>query len=134
FRPLSYHRLVDGLVKVAKEAIAARRPAKIGVAVDQNFDPTNLVSHDRRGENDQLAGGSFKDSFLAVIRVDAADGQPIAALATFGVHGTTMDDDNPLMTGDSPGAIERALEESFDGKVVSIHFQGAAGDVSPSGS
>jgi neutral ceramidase len=55
-------------------------------------------------------------------------------MTVFGVHGTVLDADNNLASTDAPGAIERALEESFDRKVVVIHAQGAAGDVSPSGS
>lgn len=126
-------RLLGALKDAAQKAIAARRPAKLGIAVDTSFDPDDLVTHDRREQNDGLAGGKRKDSFLAVLRVDGVDGAPIAVLPVFGVHGTILDADNPLYTTEVTGAIERALEESFDSAVVAIHLQGAGGDVSPGG-
>ena len=35
-------------------------PAKLGVFFDDNFDPTNQINHDRRGENDTLPGGNAR--------------------------------------------------------------------------
>lgn len=130
----TYDLLVDQLVALAQEALAARRPARVGIAVDPNFDPTDQVTHDRRGENNVLAGGPQKDHYLAVIRIDGADGAPIAILPVFGMHGVLLDADNPIATGDAIAGIERGLEESFDDPVVVMHLQGAAGDVSPGGS
>jgi neutral ceramidase len=80
-----------------------------------------------------LAGGPRKDHDLYVLRVDARDGTPIALINVFGVHGTVLSERNALMTTEVTGAIERALEESFDRRVVVMHLQGAAGDVSPGG-
>jgi neutral ceramidase len=134
FRRKNYDAVVAKLTEVAQAAIAAQVPAKIGIAEDPDFDPANLITHDRRSENDAISGGSRKDNKLFVIRVDAADGSPIAVLPVFGIHGTILDSDNELASSDSSGAIERAVEESFDSKVVVIHLQGAAGDVSPGGS
>jgi neutral ceramidase len=134
FRGLSYQRVVDGLVAVARQALEARVPARVGVAHDGGFDPEDRVSRDRRVENDALAGGPRKDHDLYVVRVDAMDGRPIAVLPVFGVHGTVLDANNNLASTDAPGAIERAVEETFDRPVVVMHLQGAGGDVSPSGS
>jgi neutral ceramidase len=134
FRRGNFDRIVSTAVSVARQALASRVPARIGFAHEGNFDPMDLVSHDRRAENDDLPNGQHrKDHDLYVMRVDTAAGEPIAMMAVFGVHGTTNDADNNLASTDTPGAIERALEESFDRRVVVIHAQGAAGDVSPSG-
>ncbi|MSP63934.1 MAG: hypothetical protein EXR72_27045 [Myxococcales bacterium] len=126
-------RLIDRATDAAKAALAARRPAKIGIAVETNFDPKNEVTHDRRDEDDDLPGGKRKDDFLAVIRVDALDGAPIALVPIFGIHGIVLDADSPLASTDAPGGIERALEDTFDRRVLVMHLQGAGGSVSPSG-
>ena len=99
------------------------------------FDPENLVSHDRRGENDNLLGpdgntaGKSKDGQAWALRVDRADGSPLVALVDFPVHGTVTEAENLLASTDVPGAIERATSARLGYRV--IHLQGAAGDVSP---
>lgn len=133
FRELVYTRFLDAFEKTAREALAARRDAKIGFFFDGNFDPTNVVNHDRRGENDMLPGGNVKDNHFYMIRVDGTDGQPIAALPVFGEHGVLNGEDNPFASTDAPGALERVMQEQFSSKVVVMHLQSAGGDNSPSG-
>jgi neutral ceramidase len=134
-RAHAYSGLLDDLEGVSRDALAALAPARIGIAHDGAFDPENRVNRDRRSENDDLPNGANRDDHdLFVVRVDAAgDGSPIAVVVVFGMHGTILDADNALATTDAPGAVERALEESFDTEVVVMHLQGAAGDVSPAG-
>ena len=133
-RGQSRAKLVDVLAATARSALDAMVPAQIGVAHDDNFDPMHQVSHDRRQENDDLPGGRDRaDKDLFVVRVDRMDGSALAVLPIFGVHGTVMGEDNMLASGDAPGAIEEAVEESFDHQVLVMHLQGAAGDVSPGG-
>lgn len=133
-RAESQGRLVDALVQAALAAVAARVPARIGIAHDGAFDPTDTVSRDRRSANDDLPNGRRrKDHDLFVMRVDAADGTPLAVVPIVGIHPTMLGADNNLMSTDASGAIERALEERFDRRVLVMHLQGAAGDVSPVG-
>ncbi len=131
FRNLVYQRYVDTITRVVQEAVAAQRPAKLGIVADFAFDLQDDISRDRRPENDELMGGSSKDSSMFMIRVDGVDNAPIAALPVYGVHGTIMGSDNSFATSDSIGGAERWLEEQFDSKVVVMHLQGAGGDVSP---
>jgi neutral ceramidase len=128
-----YARVRDQVVTAAQSAIAARVPAKIAVHHDGNFDPQDRVSRDRRAANDALMGGKRKDRDLFVLRVDSAAGDPLAVVPIFGVHGTVLDGDNNIISRETTGAIERAVEEAFDEKVLVMHLQGAAGDVSPAG-
>lgn len=133
FRQLVYDRMLAGAEAAAREAIAALRPAKLGIFTDTNFDPAGQITHDRRGENDQLPGGNRKDDRLHLIRVDGTDGNPIAVVPIYGVHGTLNGEDNPLASTDAIGGMERALEETFDRKVVVMHLQSAGADTSPAG-
>jgi hypothetical protein len=132
-RNIVYTRFLDAMEGAARDALAAMQPAKIGVSFDGNFDPMNVVNHDRRGENDMLPGGNKKDDHLYLIRVDATDGTPIAAVPIFGEHGTLNSEDNPFASTDAPGALERVFQEQFGSKVVVMHMQSAGGDNSPSG-
>ncbi|UJR80779.1 neutral/alkaline non-lysosomal ceramidase N-terminal domain-containing protein [Sandaracinus amylolyticus] len=133
FHRTAYDALLGDMEAAAREALANRRPARVGIAHETGFDPEDRVNRDRRGENDDLAGGRRDDHDLFVIRVDETDGTAIAVLPVFGMHGTVLDADNPMVSGDAPGAIERVLEDAFEDRVVVIHLQGAAGDVSPVG-
>ena len=130
---LVHDNFLDGFEAAARAALEARQPARLGVAVDTDFDPDDRITRDRRGENDALSGGPRDDNMFFLIRVEATDGTPIAALPIFGMHGTLQDDDNSFTCTDASGGIERMLEEQFDDPVVVIHLQGAAGDVSPVG-
>ncbi len=140
FRRSIFDGIVDDLEAVARHALSTRAPARIGFAHDGSFDLDNRVNRDRRGENDVLAGGSFDDHDLFVIRVDTYDPSmpslpsvPLAVVPVFGIHGTILGGDNVLVATDAPGGIERVLEEHFDRPVLVMHLQGAGGDVSPVG-
>ena len=134
FRRGIFDRMVNDIVDTAQRALAARVPARMGIGVDNDFDPTDQVSRDRRQENDVFAGGPEKDNHLFVIRVDRADGSPLAVLPMFGMHGTIHGASNMLASTESTGGIERVLEERFPGEQVTVmHLQGAGGDVSPTG-
>lgn len=128
-----YDAVVTQLADTAQRAIDSLEPAQIGITLDDGFDPDDRVNRDRRGENDDLAGGPMDDNQLFVIRVDTAAGEPMAVLPIFGMHGTIHGGDNTLISTDSTGGFERVLEESFDSDVLVMHMQGAGGDVSPAG-
>ncbi|HEU0035430.1 MAG TPA: neutral/alkaline non-lysosomal ceramidase N-terminal domain-containing protein [Kofleriaceae bacterium] len=133
-RDVVYQRFIDDFEAAARDALAARQPAKLGVFATSTFDMDDVINRDRRGENDELPGGTNKgDEHLFLLRVDSTAGAPIAVVPIFGEHGTLNDEDNPFASTDAPGAIERALEEQFDSKVVVMHLQSAGADTSPSG-
>ncbi|MCX7807696.1 MAG: neutral/alkaline non-lysosomal ceramidase N-terminal domain-containing protein, partial [Deltaproteobacteria bacterium] len=140
FRRLVFDRIVQEIVQVIRKAFEKRRPARIGFAYGPNFDPEDRVSRDRRPENDWLAGGKLKAHRLYVIRVDTAEGEPMALLPVFGVHPILLGANNVIASGDVSAGIERVLEERFErspdsplGPVLVAHLQGAGGDVSPAG-
>lgn len=134
-----FQRLATTVTEVALEAWEARQPASIGLGLEKDWDPEDRVYSDRRDDNDDRAffddipAGSWKDPWLWMLRVDALDGQPIAVLFDFGMHGTTLDSDSPMLSVESTGHVELAFQESFDRPVVVAHVQGGGGDASPRG-
>lgn len=134
FRSSVYRPIIMQMAQVARAALDARRPARIGFAYDGAFDMDDRVNRDRREQNDALYGGRQDDHHLFVIRVDDdADGSPMALVPVFGMHGTLHGADNAIISTDSIGGVERVLEEQFDSQVLVMHLQGAGGDVSPAG-
>ena len=135
----NFQRTAQQLADVALEAYANRTDAAIGSQWLQDWDPNDEVYRDRRGENDDLAvwddveAGYGKDPYLHILRIDSLDGDPIAFTYTFGIHGTSLGDDNPMVSGDAPGHLDTIIQEQFDSHVVAMHLQGAGGDVSPAG-
>ena len=128
-----YGRFIEAFEGAARDALAARVPAKLGIFSTSTFDPQDRINRDRRGENDELPGGKRGDDHLALLRVDATDGTPIAMVPIFGQHPTINDQDNPFATADATGALEHELEEQFDRKVVVMHLQSAGADTSAVG-
>ncbi len=135
-----FQRIVGGLEDLALQAWDSRVDAAIGVGMATDWDPDDRVYRDRRGENNELGffddipDGSYKDPNLWLLRVDTADGEPLGFFYTFGMHGTSLSEDNPLQSKDSVGGVNDALRERFDTPLVIGHLQGGGGDASPAGS
>jgi hypothetical protein len=136
-----FDRLVQQLADLATTAWESRQEAAIGLGIDPAFDPIGVdqVFHDRRGENDALpapdgspTGPGWKDAQATMLRVDGVDGSPIAALFSFGIHGTVLGGSNNLISSDAPGHISNLLQQRHGGPRW-IFAQGAGGDVSPGG-
>ncbi|MCC6216190.1 MAG: hypothetical protein IT376_15100 [Polyangiaceae bacterium] len=127
--------LVPQIAAAVTAALAALEPARVGFAAREDLDPASEVSHDRRASNDDVLGpdgndfGKAKDPVTWAIRVDRADGSPLAALLSVPLHGTLGGEANPVVSTDAPGAVQRALTAELGYPV--LHVQGAAGDVSP---
>ncbi len=136
----NFQRMVDQIAVVALQAFAVREPAALGLTWADDWDPDAVVYHDRRPENDALvvwpevdASQGGRDDRLGMLRVDALDGRPLAAMFNFGMHGTVLGEDNPLVSSEAGGAVETAFEETFDSPVVVMYTQGAGGDASSGG-
>lgn len=141
FRQEVFDRMVTQVVELALAARERQVDAQIGLSIDPNFDPIgeDRIFRDRRGENDALlgpegavTGPGWKDARASLLRVDAVDGSPIAAVFAFGIHGTVMGGDNALISSEVGGHISTLLQHRHPGPVW-MFGQGAGGDASPSG-
>lgn len=123
-------QLTDLIVEVTKTAYNRLTPATIGYSTG--------VSHigvNRREANPE--GGTTigvnpegpVDRELIVIRVDGADGVPVAVLFNLGVHGVSMM--SRSLTGDWCGIAQQEIEKRYDGSVIAQFISGAAGNINP---
>jgi neutral ceramidase len=135
-----FQRMVDRIAAVALEAYEGRAPGRIGVGWGVDWDPADAVYRDRRGENDALQPWGpegpplRKDPHLGVVRFDDLDGEPLALMVNFGMHGIIGSERSPLASSDAGGHLETGLEQSYgDRKVVVMFTQGSGGDASPGG-
>jgi len=135
-----YERFVEQTTEVALAAWTDLQPVKLGVGFARDWDPQDRVYRDRRGDNDgtqffdDIPVGGHKTPYLSMIRIDTLDDAPVGVLFDFGIHGTSLDGDNAMVSTDAPGLLDTVFEERFGAGVVVAHIQGAGGDISPAGS
>lgn len=116
---------------VAQAAIQNLQPARFetgsgssSIAVNRRFqrpeDGSVIVGRNWSGPVDQE---------VKVVRIDTADGEPIAAVVNYACHPITVGPDGDLITPDYPGVVKRVVEQSTG--ATCLFLQGATGDIGP---
>eukprot|EP01095_Lingulamoeba_sp_RSL-Kostka_P010630 TRINITY_DN3864_c0_g1_i1.p1 TRINITY_DN3864_c0_g1~~TRINITY_DN3864_c0_g1_i1.p1 ORF type:complete len:468 (+),score=190.18 TRINITY_DN3864_c0_g1_i1:25-1428(+) len=127
FVPNLQKMLANSIAKAMVEAERNLQPALIGTGVGQI---TN-VTHNRRSKISPYVNDTTIDPNCAIIRVDDTNGNPIATLWNFAVHGVCFGSDNMLFSSDIMGGASDNIEEIVGG--VALFVNGDAGDISPTG-
>ncbi len=84
-----------------------------------------------------VGAGHHRDAALdgarhfRVLRIDRADGGPLAVLVNFTAHPTFMDDTDMWVSGGWPGYMQREVEAVIGSGVTCMYYNGAEGDQSP---
>jgi hypothetical protein len=116
----SYVRqLEQKLVDVIGNAAKARKPARLGIASKQSM--LNRNRHSKRPD-------APVDRELLVLRVEDADGKPIAHAVNFAAHPTLRDSAERKFSADYPGVLADLVETAT--QAPGLFLQGAAGDLS----
>lgn len=109
-------------------------PAQWGWINIEDWDPEDRVYSDRREVNNFAYG---KDPRLTLLAVRRPEGQPLATVVNFGMHGTIMGSDNTLLTEDAAGGLEMVVEEQFFAAhgepLIAMFVQAGGGDAAPRG-
>ncbi len=128
-----YNAMVaDKIVGAIVEAHSKLRPAHASGA--RGTGTININRRVRAQDGLPAAVGRNPDGFvdreLVVIRIDGADGKPMAVLVNFQCHGTVLAYENKLFSPDWIGPMRKAVETAMPG-VTCLFFQGAAGNQGP---
>jgi hypothetical protein len=109
--------VLDGMVEAVRRAGTRARDAVLAVATVEAPDATTSRLH------------ADLDRELVVVKLAATDGEPIAVLWNYAIHGTMLGARNLKLSGDVMGVASRALEAGLG--VPALFVNGAVGDVSP---
>lgn len=141
FDKQSYQAIVDGTVLSIKRAHESLTPGRLSFGSidieDANINRSPF-SYDRNPEEEKARYSAKVDKTLTLLRFDReSDNKTTAVLTWFPVHGTSMYNNNTLVTGDNKGVAAYLFERSVEGdsrftKNAVIGFsQANVGDTSP---
>jgi hypothetical protein len=123
FFPEFYENFLDAMADTVEAALDDRRPANVGHVMASCSD----AHGDRRCED----GLDYENPTLPVIAVER-DGEIDAVIMNYAIHGTVLGIDDLTLSQDVSGAIEEAVEDSFDHPVEALMFNAWGADMSPS--
>jgi neutral ceramidase len=126
------NQIIDKIVGILVEANAKLQPAHIYGA--SGVGKININRRVRAEGDDPPAVGrnpaGFVDRELVVLRIDNANGDPLAVVANFQCHGTTLAYENKYISPDWVGMVRKVVENAMPGATC-LYFQGAAGNQGP---
>ena len=103
--------LRERLVAAAGEAVGALRPARVGWGVAEADAALHRRPRDAQGRAYHGPNPAFPiDRRVGLLRVDGADGRPLAALLWYGAHGNVLKGESSVVSADWPGAARRVVE------------------------
>lgn len=73
--------------------------------------------------------GSIDDA-VQIVRIDTAEGKPLAVMVHYACHGTSLGGRNAKVSSEWMGHMQEYIERQIPG-VGTIYVQGAAGDINP---
>jgi hypothetical protein len=126
YTPTLEKKLLDGIGEARKNLM----PAKLGIG--WGFSQANInrraVDVDGKASLGLNPDGPV-DRRIGLIRIDYADGKPLALLANYAIHGTVLGGESTLISGDAPGVVSGYVEEKTGAPLVFLN--GAAGNLAP---
>ena len=136
---------VTAIVESTKMAIESMQPAVIKfhkaafdeqkeVAFNRSLEPYNKNPEAQHAYSEKEAHLAI-DRTMKLLRFETLEGELIGCLNWFGVHTTSISNDNTKVCSDNKGYaatfLEQAMNKAKNGKVVTAFAQDAAGDVTP---
>jgi hypothetical protein len=125
-----YRQLPEYAAGAALQAKHAMVPALLGVGHGQSDVAINRREQSPEG---RIVTGvnpeGTIDPDVLVVRIDRADGGPLATIVGYTMHPTTLGPSNKLISSDWPGHLKRTVEELTG--TTCLFVQGATGNVGP---
>lgn len=126
------NRVREAIAGAVRDAQARLSPARIGFGEGRANVNMNRVA--RWSDGSWFLGlnpDGPSDKTVAALKLEGGGGRPIAVLFNYAMHGTGMGQENTLITGDTPGAAARYVEQGLGAGAVALFTSGAAGDQAP---
>lgn len=118
--------LADG-VRQARQKLS---PARLGIG--RGYAEANINRRARDADGQIRLGMNPSgpvDRRIGLVRLEKADGDPLALLANYAMHGTVLGSTSTVISGDAPGVVAEYVEEKTG--VAMLYFNGAAGNIAP---
>jgi hypothetical protein len=119
-------KLVEGILEARRKLV----PARLGVG--WGFSQANInrraVDIDGKASLGLNPDGPV-DRRIGLLRIDKADGTPLALIANYPIHGTVLGGESTVISGDAPGVVSQYVEEKIGAPLLFIN--GAAGNLAP---
>ncbi|MSV29922.1 MAG: hypothetical protein EXQ52_14430 [Bryobacterales bacterium] len=123
-------RVKQSLISGVLEARAKLAPARLGVG--WGFSMANMNRRARDVEGPVRLGLNPEgpvDRSIGMIRIEKADGSPLALIANYAMHGTALGGRNLLISGDAQGIVAEYVESKLHAPM--LYINGAAGNIAP---
>ena len=128
---------LGGIAAAIATAASHLQDARIGVGTG-----SVLIGHNRLHVNDNGTVSFFErnptmiptspvDPTVTVLRIDTANGDPLAVLINYACHPVVLGAGNLQYSADFPAITNRVVEKVLGGNVESFFVQGAPGDINP---
>jgi neutral ceramidase len=124
--PSVQHELAKKCAQAVFEAESNMVPARFGSASGD----LPGVTKNRRADDSPNLTVDMVDEELGILRVDKADGTPMALVWNFAVHGTSLYSWNMNYSADFMGAASAKMEAALG--IPALFANGAEGDIKPS--
>ncbi|TGZ76744.1 Neutral/alkaline nonlysosomal ceramidase [Ascodesmis nigricans] len=133
----SYTAVVEGVVRSVERAHSSLKRGRLGLSkkvvtgANINRSPWAYEANPAEERSRYESVGGNVDKEMTVLTFKGEDGTPFALLNWFPVHGTSMYNNNTLVTGDNKGLAALMLEKDLGNNFIAGFSQANVGDTSP---
>ncbi|MFC4874224.1 neutral/alkaline non-lysosomal ceramidase N-terminal domain-containing protein [Negadavirga shengliensis] len=126
YTALVEERMMEGI----GQALDRLEPARLGTGWGFSQANINRRAIDEYGKASLgLNPDGPVDRKIGLIRLEKADGNPLALIANYAIHGTVLGQEHTEISGDAPGVVSSYVEEETGAPMLFIN--GAAGNLAP---
>lgn len=126
YTALVENHLADG-VRQARQKL---EPAKLGIG--RGYAEANINRRARDADGQVRIGlnpSGAVDRRIGLLRLDKANGTPLALVANYAMHGTVLGGNSTVVSGDAPGIVAEYVESKIGAPM--LYLNGAAGNIAP---
>ncbi len=118
------------LIDAVGQAVRSLQPARLAVGWGHSNANINRRARNVNGSTSLGLNPDLPvDRRIGMLRIDKANGAPLAIIANYAMHGTVIGGQCTLISGDGPGVVADYVEKKTGATMLFIN--GAAGNIAP---